>query len=164
MPCFALHLWALKAFAFILFLMTKYTFLLLSLVALAGCGEKDGASRPENLLAGNDFESLEGWTNDVKLVSLTKEKAHSGLYSVHVGPGMDYSNGFNGELGKLSPTKFDKVQIKGWVFVPDAKSTAALITQLIDPADTSGKPALWEATSLERATKAPNRWVEIDRT
>ena len=144
--------------------MTRYTFLWLAMAALAGCGDKTTANRPDNLLTGNDFEEMEGWIGDTQMPALTKEKAHSGVYSVHVGPGVEYSNGFNGTLGKISPSRITQVQVKGWVYVPANAASVSLITQLNNPADASGKPVLWEALPLDKAAKSPNQWVEVEKT
>ena len=38
-----------------------------------------------------DFESLWGWMSADKAASITPEKAHSGKYSLTVGPGIEYS-------------------------------------------------------------------------
>lgn len=143
--------------------MKKYSLLLLTAATLAGCGD-ESSSRPANYLTGNDFEQLEGWTGDVALPSLTKEKAHSGSYSVRVGPGIDYGNGFIGTLGKLSPTRLTQVQVKGWVFVPAGTVTAGIVTNLVDPAATDGKAALWEVLPLDKAVKKRNEWVEVEKT
>jgi hypothetical protein len=147
-------------------IMKKYTFLALAgaLAGLAGCGDKSSAARPENLLTGNDFEELEGWTADTQLPSLTRDKAHSGTFSMRVGPGIDYANGFIGALGKLSPTRLNQVQVKAWVYLPNGNATAALVTSVIDPAAADGKPALWDSLPLEKAAKSRNEWVEIEKT
>lgn len=144
--------------------MKRYTLLLLTAATLAGCGDKNGSTHPANFLTGNDFDQLEGWTGDMPQPSLTKEKAHSGAYSVHVGPGIEYSNGFIGTLGKLSPTRLTQVKVKGWVFLPTGTVTAGIVTNLTDPAATDGKPALWEALPLDKAVKKRNEWVEVEKT
>lgn len=143
--------------------MKKYTLLLLTAATLAGCGDKS-SSRPANYLTGNDFDQLEGWTGDMVLPSLTKEKAHSGAYSMRVGPGIDYSNGFIGTLGKISPTRLTQIQVKAWVYVPAGNVTAAIVTQLMDPASTDGKMAMWEPMPLDKAVKKRNEWVEVEKT
>jgi hypothetical protein len=144
--------------------MKKYTLLLLTAATLAGCGDKNGSSRPANYLTGNDFDQMEGWFGDIPQPSLTKEKAHSGTYSVHVGPGIEYSNGFIGTLGKLSPTRLTKLTVKGWVYVPTGPATAGIVMNLTDPAAADGKPAMWEVLPLDKAVKKRNEWVEVEKT
>lgn len=143
--------------------MSKYTCLFLALASLAGCNSDSSSSRPSNLLTGNDFEQLEGWTAQTPLPSLTKEKAHSGIYSMKVGSGIDYSNGFIGTLGSISSVRIDKVLVKAWVYVPKGATAAALVTQLMDPAAVGGKPMLWEAMSLDKEAKTRNEWVEVEK-
>ena len=144
--------------------MKKYSYLALALAMLAGCGDKNASNRPENLLTGNDFEQMEGWNGEAALPSLTKDKAHSGSYSMRVGPGVDYSNGFIGSLGKLSSTRVNKIQVKAWVFVPAGATAAALVTQLMDPAQANGKPLMYDALPLDKAVKARNEWAEVEKT
>lgn len=136
---------------------------LAALLALAGCGDKGSMSHPDNFLAGNDFESLEGWTADAPMPSLTKVKAHSGVYSLQVGPGIEYSNGFANSLGKLTPSRIEKIQVKAWVYLPTG-SHASLVTQLMNPAVTDGKPVQYDAMPLEKAVKKPNEWTEVEKT
>lgn len=146
--------------------MKKYTYLAvaLALTTLAGCGDNNGSSRPANLLTGNDFEQIEGWNGEAVVASLTKEKAHSGIYSMRVGPGVDYSSGFLGALGKLSATRVNKIQVKAWVFVPAGATAASLVTQLMDPAQANGKPLMYDALSLDKAVKARGEWTEVEKT
>ena len=141
--------------------MMKYLWPVLALTTLAGCGD-NATTRPDNLLAGNDFEGLEGWTNEVPMPALTRDKAHSGVYSVRVGPGVDYSNGFIGTLGKLSATKPTQIQVKGWAYVPTGPTGAALVTQLMDPA--APKPVVWESLALDKLVKKRNEWTEVEKT
>ncbi|MFD2719384.1 carbohydrate binding domain-containing protein [Hymenobacter monticola] len=144
--------------------MKKYTLLLLTAAALAGCGDKDGGSRPANLLTGNDFEQMDGWMGDVPQPSLTKEKAHSGAYSVHVGPGIEYSNGFIGTLGKLSSTRLNQIKVKAWVYVPSGPTATSIVTSLVDPATPGAKPAMWDAMGLDKMVKKRNDWQEVEKT
>ncbi|GAB3878050.1 hypothetical protein GCM10028824_39230 [Hymenobacter segetis] len=145
--------------------MKKHIYLVLALATLAGCGDKNGKSRPDNFLAGNDFEEIEGWNGDAPLpVSLTREKAHSGIYSMRVGPDVEYASGFIGTVGKISPTRLTKIKIKGWVFVPAGQPGGAIVTQVIDPDKQGASPLLWEALSLETAVKKRAEWVEIEKT
>ena len=144
--------------------MNKYTFLFLALAALAGCNSNNTESRPKNLLSSNDFEQLEGWTADIPLPSLTKEKAHSGSYSIKVGSGIDYSNGFIGTLGSISPIRVSQVLVKAWVFVPSGPTSAALVTQVMDPSVPGAKPVLWEALPLDKEAKTRNEWVQVEKS
>lgn len=145
--------------------MMKNSIYLLTALALAGCGDKATNSRPEGLLAGTDFEGVAGWNGDAPTpLSLTREKAHSGMYSMRVGPEVEYASGFIGTLGKLNSTRIGKIQVKGWVYAPGGETTAAIVTQIVDPATPNAKPVLWEALPLDKTVKTRNEWVEVDKT
>ena len=142
--------------------MKKPFFILCTFVFLAGCGNRDSA-QPDNLLASNNFEQLEGWTAETPLPSLSREKAHSGNFAMRVGPGVEYANGYINTLGKLSPTRLGQIKVKAWVFVAEGNTSAVIVTQLLDAAAGS-KPLLWEALPLEKATSKRNEWVEVEKT
>lgn len=145
--------------------MKKHIYLALALAALAGCNGSDSETRPANLLAGNNFEGMEGWNGDTPPpASLNKEKAHSGIYSMRVGPDVEYASGFIGTLGKLSPTRLAKVQIKAWVYVPAGATSSSLVTQIIDPATPGASPLLWQALPLNDVAKKRNEWIEVEKT
>ena len=135
-------------------------FALVAAAALGSCRGSGSADDPINLLAGNDFETMEGWVGDYAFPALTEEKAHSGRFSVRVGPGVDYSNGYSNQLIKLSPIKMDKVRIRGWVFLPRESVPAVLVTQVTDLG--VEKPLLWQGLELAKATSARNKWVPIE--
>lgn len=134
----------------------------LTAFGMVACG-KGGNDIPANQLASNDFESLDGWIGDQPITSLTKEKAHSGRYSIKVDPNIEYSLGFNMLLGKLSTSKLKKIKIHAWVNVPNAKSAVVLVTQITNPAD-NNKQLLWEGVNMGNEVKTLNKWVEIEKT
>ena len=135
---------------------------LLLLLTLAGCGG-NSTSRPENLLTSNDYEQLTGWVPDNTIPYLTKEKAHSGLYSACVNGSIEYASGFTSILGKLSTSRLSKIRIRAWVWLPSKDAKATLVTQLTDP--TTGKLAFYDGLNLiEAADNKFNKWVEIEKT
>lgn len=144
--------------------MKKLLYALLPL-ALASCG---GASTktPANQLAFNSFDQLEGWTNGAPAnPSLTKDKAHSGDYSVKVAPGIDYSLGYNDQLGHLSAARVAKIRLHGWVFLPNDKAGVVLVTEVGNPGEP--KPLNWDGLDLLKEAKdksSLNQWLEIDHT
>ncbi|WBO84271.1 carbohydrate binding domain-containing protein [Hymenobacter yonginensis] len=141
--------------------MKKLLYALLA-VSMASCGDKT-AERPANQLAGNDFESVDGWMGDNTPNSLTKEKAHSGQYALKVGPAVEYSMGYNNLLGKLSASKLRKIKVQAWVNLPNGKTEAVLVTQITDPANPAAKPIIWEAVKLTDQVKSFNKWVEVEK-
>ena len=131
-------------------------------LVFTACGEK-ATEVPANQLAGNDFESVEGWVGNDVPPSLTKEKAHSGLYAIKVDPSNEFSMGYNNLLGKLSPSRLNKIKVHAWVNIPDANSTAVLVTQITDPANPTAPPILWDAIKLGEKAKTQSRWVEVEK-
>lgn len=132
-------------------------------LGLFSCGGHP-AAQAANELAGNDFESLDGWMNGVSNPSLTKEKAHSGVYSVKVDPAIDYSLGYNNQLGKISPTRVSKVKVHAWVNLPNDNTPVKLVIELRNP--TEPKLALWDSIDLLEAAKSKefNKWIEVEKT
>lgn len=131
-------------------------------LALTACGEK-ASEVPANQLASNDFESVEGWVGNDVPPSLTREKAHSGVYAIKVDPSNEFSMGYNNLLGKLSPSRISKLKLRAWVNMPAAGSNVLLITQITDPAKPGTPPIMWNATKLSELAKTQNKWVEINK-
>ena len=139
--------------------MKQLLYLALAL-GMVACGDKSEV--PANQLAGNDFESMDGWLGDTGMGSLTKDKAHSGRYAIKVDAKNEYSIGYGNMLGKLSASKLKKVKIRAWVNLPDANSKAVLVTQIANPTDPS-KPLMWDGFKLTDKVKTYNKWVEVER-
>lgn len=140
--------------------MRTFLYALAVLALVSSCGDKT-ADVPANQLAGNDFEAVDGWMGDNTPLSLTKEKAHSGRYAIKVGPGVEYSMGYNNLLGKLSPSKLRKIKIRAWVNVPSGKAESMLVATVIDPA--SGSAIMWKGSKLIDQVKSYNKWVELEK-
>lgn len=130
-------------------------------LALAGCGSDEVAKTPADQITFNDFEAADGWSAGAPVPSLTKEKAHSGTFSIRVAPGLDYSLGYNNLLGKISSTRLKKVKVQAWVFVPNAQSTAVLVTQVHSVEQ--NKDLLWDGLDVAKEAKALNKWVQIEK-
>ncbi|HEX8425817.1 carbohydrate binding domain-containing protein [Hymenobacter sp.] len=128
---------------------------------LTACGDK-AADKPANQLTHTDFESIDGWLGDNTSNSLTKEKAHSGQYSIKVDPAIEYSIGYNNLLGKLSASKLRKIKVSAWVYLPKGSSDAVLVTQVVDPANAT-KPILWDGLRLADQVKTNDKWVNVEK-
>ncbi|GGG44366.1 hypothetical protein [Hymenobacter glacieicola] len=132
----------------------------LLVLSLAGCGEKTSPKSHDTLIS-NDFESLEGWVNDLNTTSLTREKAHSGQYSLKVDGTTEYGRTYTNQLGKMHDTRPKKLKINAWVFVSGAQAGAKLVTVITDPAP-DAKPAVWDGLDVVAAVKSQyGKWVEI---
>lgn len=140
--------------------MKKWVGLLLT-AALASCSGESNTT-PANQLAHNDFEQIDGWLGDASTASLTKEKAHSGVYSVSVRPGQDYSLGYSNVLGKMSASRPEKIKLNGWVFVPSAQAGAKLVVEVTDPTRPTDNTLLWQGIELNKKAKKFNEWQEIE--
>lgn len=146
--------------------MKKTIYLSLALaLGLAGCGGDKGSSRAENVLASSGFEEIEGWNGDAPLpLSLTREKAHSGTYSMRVGPDVEYASGFIGALGKMSPVRLNEVKVTAWIYLDGTAPSGAIVTQVLDPATPNAKPLLWESLPLDKAVPKRKEWVQVEKT
>ncbi|UYZ62082.1 hypothetical protein [Hymenobacter weizhouensis] len=105
-----------------------------------------------------DFEGLWGWVSSDKAASITQEKAHSGRYSLTVGPGVEYSATFGAPLGQLSDTKPRKINITAWVWVPNAESTAILVVQVGGPQGN----VMWDGLRLSNKINTYGKWVQLN--
>jgi len=143
--------------------MKHYLCVVLAAATLAACSSPSSKFNSKDLLASSDFESVEGWNGDAPVPpSLTREKAHSGSYSMRVGPDVAYASGFIGALNKFSPSRLTKVKVRAWVFVPEGQPGGAVVTQLMDPATNQG--VLWEALNLDESNAKRNEWVQVEKT
>ncbi|MFD1467497.1 hypothetical protein ACFQ48_04605 [Hymenobacter caeli] len=133
-------------------------------LALGACGGQT-ASTTAGQLATNDFESMDGWMSGATNPSLTKEKAHSGVFSVKIDPAVEYSLGYNNLLGKMSASRLRKIKLHCWVFLPNEKASAVLVTDVQTPG--VAKSVLWDGFDLLKEVKAKsalNQWAEVEHT
>jgi uncharacterized lipoprotein len=128
---------------------------------LAGCSESKTEAIPENLISRNDFESLEGWAPANP--SLTTAKAHSGRYSVKVDNGVEYSVSYISPLGKVSPTRLQKLEVSAWVLPTGKESNANLVVEVKNPANDAQK-IFWESLETGKEAKEANKWTEVKKT
>ena len=144
--------------------MKKILFSLSALVALglAGCGGQTDAANDPNVLVNNDFETLAGWLPEPQSATLSREKAHSGRYSIKVDPAHDYSLSFGAPLGQLHETRIKKLKVTAWAFVPTADATASLVTAVSNPSTPDAKPMIWEALELNKPGSV-GKWVEVSK-
>jgi hypothetical protein len=139
----------------------KLVFVLLA-TGLASCSDTKTDVQSTHL-AANDFESVDGWTENVPVSSLTKENAHSGQYSVKVSPGLQYSRGYHNTLSKLSSSELKKIKVRAWVNLSFGATSTLLVTAIEDPSNPSAKPVLWEGMKLADEVKTPGKWTEVEK-
>ncbi|MBD2766894.1 carbohydrate binding domain-containing protein [Hymenobacter sp. BT664] len=128
---------------------------------LAACSGPGADPNEANLLASNNFESVDGWTSGMPVPSLTKEKAHSGRYSVIVDPKVEFSLGYTNFLRALSASALKKVKVQAWILVPNRNAAANIVLQIVDSADLQRKPYFWQALDVMQQVKKDNQWVEV---
>jgi hypothetical protein len=131
------------------------------LTGAAACSRSDKKEASlANLVAENDFESVEGW--GVTSTSLTTAKAHSGRYSVKVDPAIEYSIGYRNTLLRLSDTRIKKLHVHGWVQLSSFKAKAVIVVQVTNP-DKGGEQVYWQALDVRDEVKTINRWTQVDQ-
>lgn len=138
-----------------------YSIATVAALGMVSCSKSSDAT-DANTLVSNDFETLAGWLPDVpKSATLTREKAHSGHYSLKVDAAHEYSLGFSAVLGQLHETRINKIKVSAWVFLPAADAQAALVTAVTDPA-APDKPLLWESLDLSLGKKV-GKWAQVSK-
>lgn len=137
----------------------KKLFFALPLLALAACGKDNSTAENPDVLMTADFDSLVGWIPDASTV--TKEKAHSGAYSIKVDPSHEYSLTYTNSLGQLSSSRIRGVKLDAWAFMPNKDATAKLGFLVKDATD--GKVALGEGIELKDQVKEYGKWVKISK-
>ena len=126
------------------------------LLAASACSSS--ASKPENELLSNDFESLTGW--NIEHPSLTREKAHSSQYSIKIQKGIDYSLTYRNILGKMASDRIEKIRIKAFVYL--TKPTGASLTVQLMQSPTDATSVFNQAINLQSKVKNVGQWTEIN--
>lgn len=141
----------------------KKLFYLALAVSVISC-DRQSEKISVNQLTSNNFEMVDGWMGDNTHPSLTKEKAHSGVYAIKVGPGIEYSMGYNNKLSNLSVSKITKIKVRAWVNIPDGNSSSILVTSVEDTDSQPAESLLWTGLKLSDQVKTFNKWVEVEKT
>ena len=126
---------------------------------LAGCTSQPTAAT-ENVLMQNNFDDLAGWLGDAPQPSLTREKAHSGHYSLKVDGNTEFSIGYTKPLGQLTEARVNKFKVEAWVFAPGADAKALLVTVFTNP-EPGSKPLSWVGFDVVKATSTYNDWTRV---
>jgi hypothetical protein len=128
------------------------------LAGTVSCSKSDTALS-DDVITANNFEAVSGWFPAPP--SLTRDKAHSGHYSIKVDKDVEYGMGYSQLMSLASPTRLQKIKVSGWAMLsgPDAKAT--LIVQITDPANPTAKPLYWQPLELNKVIKKMNDWTEF---
>lgn len=126
-----------------------------------GCSKSDNADG--KVLLRNDFDSLAGWLGTAPQPSLTRERAHSGQYSIKVDANTEYSIGYNGTLGQLSEERIAKIKVDAWVLAPNGDAGGLLVTHVGD-APPATKGMLWDGFDVVQAANQKfGDWVHVSK-
>lgn len=125
---------------------------------LLGCSTKPEPATGD-VLMHNDFDSLSGWLGVTPPPSLTRDKAHSGTYSIKVDGSTEYSISYNRPLGQLSDVRITRLKVEAWVWVPDPSCNAVLVVT-IEP---GAKPLSWNGIDLVKAGAKYGEWTHISQ-
>ncbi|HTB05897.1 MAG TPA: hypothetical protein VK806_03015 [Bacteroidia bacterium] len=121
------------------------------LILLAACSQpKQGG-----LIYYNDCESIKGWTT----VTLSKEKAHSGVYSNKIDTIHPYGLGTRLLFKDISDKKIQTVKVNAWVFLkPRAKGKFVMEIR-----NHEGNTVLWDSYSYNYNTMETNNWHFVSK-
>jgi hypothetical protein len=137
---------------------------LLAALFLVACSPQTDTDKGKKPLAFNDFENVDGWLADSPyLLTLSREKAHSGTYSSRVDGNHEFSLGYNNALSRLSPDWPPKLTVGAWVFVPNEQASAQLVIEIKQPGK-DGKGLLWQGLDLAKTVKLYNQWQYVEQT
>ncbi|PJJ48480.1 carbohydrate binding domain-containing protein [Hymenobacter chitinivorans] len=113
--------------------MRCFYFLFVPLFLTAACSKKSSdetAGQQSQVLVRNGFEDLDGWVPNNP--SLTKEKPHAGQYSVKVDQNIEYGLTYINQIGRLSPTRINKIRLTAWAY-QEKPGKAAVVVQINSP-------------------------------
>jgi hypothetical protein len=142
----------------------KPLFFITALAGLTACSS-DSASEYQrqsgpNVLTDTSFEEVLGW-GGIDPSMLTRERAHTGVFSMRVDKDHEYSLTYDVALGKMSPRKVKKIKLNAWVFLPSENTKAILGVQVIDP-DQGNKETFGDGLKMETVHDY-NKWVQIEK-
>ena len=140
--------------------MKHFALACLGAASLTACSGDNTSTAPDKgVLMQNDFENLAGWIPDA--ANLSKEKAHSGQYSIKVDKDNEYSITYRNLLGQLSPSRIRGVRVDAWAFTPEKNTPALLKISLNKTA--GGEPAMTESIDLASQVKEPGKWEKVSK-
>ncbi|UOR04738.1 carbohydrate binding domain-containing protein [Hymenobacter aerilatus] len=119
----------------------------------------DTDKQDRNQLIFNDFEALSGWLPATS--SLTKERAHSGQWSIKTDQQNEYSLTYTNTLETLSAGRFSKVRLSGWVYLTQL-SNVTLSLKVVRSAE-DDTVLFFEQIDLAELVTSPNQWVKVSK-
>ena len=129
---------------------------------LAASCTKSDTEADSKALVRNDFENLSGWLGTAPQPSLTRERAHSGQYSLKVDANTEYSLGYASTLGQMSDVRITKIKVDAWVLAPSADAGGFLVTHVGD-APPATKPMLSDGFDVVQAAQKYGEWAHVSK-
>jgi hypothetical protein len=142
------------------FIMKKNIYLLLAGALFLGACSNSDDPVTEGTITFNNFEGVDGW--NAKFPTITKEKAHSGQYSLKVDKDNEYSVGFNKMLGEVSSKRPKKIKVEAWVFVPSKETGAATLAFTVNNPQ-GGDALLWDGIKLAEEVDDFREWEHVEK-
>jgi hypothetical protein len=134
-----------------------YALLLVVMVVFAACsGNKSAEREPGSILVKSDLENL-AWINQN---TLSKDVAHSGMFSSKLDSLTEFSYGYSSTFNNLSDTLPVSVDVSVWIYYSQLKINSSLVISI----DSVSKNIFWKGVPLADSIKAANQWQEIKVT
>lgn len=125
---------------------------------LLGTGCAKTATTENGVLMHTDFDRLSGWVGDVP--SLTRDKAHSGAYSIVVKPGLERSLGYDNTLSQLCDRRPTKIRLSAWILRTGSPPAAKLLVEIKNhEADTQ---LAGDSIDLGKEIRQPGTWQRVE--
>ena len=133
---------------------------LLAVGLLSACSSSSKEVTADQVLLVSDFENLAGW-GGLQSPSLTRERAHSGQYSIKTDATLEYSLTFSDVLARLPAGPLTKIRVSAWVFAP-APGGAHLMVQFTRTLQ-DNTPVFDGSIALSPAGKKRGEWVYLSQ-
>lgn len=129
-------------------------------VLLAGCS--GGPVVKGTLVTHNDFESVLGWGGSTE-ASVTNERAHSGNYSLKVGPQNEYSYTYGQTLGRMSAARIKTLTVSAWVWVPNPQAPSSLVLSITHSPERDS-PVFYGQVNLAQEAGQYKTWRRVTKS
>ena len=126
----------------------RFFIVLFVLSVLMGCSSKQQGMYVNNL------ECIDCWRNKA---DLSKDFAHSGMFSSKMDSLFEYSTIFEIPVKSVLPQSIKKVLVILWVYFPQKVTNGNLVIQTKQ----DGVTKFWIGYKLEDQVKKANKWTEV---
>ena len=129
---------------------------------LASCSGNDDTTVKGSLVTRNDFENVLGWGggNDP---SVSSDRAHSGKFSVKVGPQSEYGYTYIQTLGRMSTAKAKDVTVSAWVWLTSEQDPSSIVMSITRSPELN-TPVFYGSVELAKEVKKFKTWQLVTKT